>query len=135
MLSAAVVFGLLEVADGLAPSFLTMSLLLVATGAAVLTFTTSANAIVQLGCEAAVRGRVMALYVLVFLGGTPVGAPVVGLVAERYCPRSSLVVGGLVSALSAVVAGLVLARKRGVRFEPTWPGLRVVTQEPVSAER
>ena len=116
MLAAAAVFGLLEVADGLAPSFLTMCLLLVVTGAAVLTFTTSANAIVQLGCEAAVRGRVMSLYVLVFLGGTPVGAPVVGLVAEQYGPRSSLVVGGLVSTASAVVAAVVLARLQGVQL-------------------
>jgi MFS family permease len=125
MLIAAVAFGLLEVADGLAPTFLMMSLLLVATGTAVLIFTTSANAIVQLGCDAAVRGRVMSLYVLVFLGGTPVGAPVVGIVAERYGPRSSLVVGGLVSAVSAVVAGLVLARQRGLRIQPMWPSPRL----------
>lgn len=112
MVLAALVFGALEVVVGLAPTFGSMMLLLVPTGAAVLVFTTTANALVQLGSDPAVRGRVMALYVLVFLGGTPVGAPVVGMVAERYGPRVSLVVGGAVCALSALVAGALLAQRQ-----------------------
>jgi MFS family permease len=112
MVVAALVFGVLEVVVGTAPTFGTMMLLLVPTGAAVLTFTTTANALVQLGSDAAVRGRVMALYVLVFLGGTPLGAPVIGWVAERYGVRVSLVVGGLVCAASALVAGALLARRQ-----------------------
>jgi predicted MFS family arabinose efflux permease len=109
MVGAALAFGVLEVVVGLAPTFTTMLLLLVPTGAAVLLFTTSANALVQLGSAPAVRGRVMSLYVLVFLGGTPVGAPVVGLVAEHFGPRASLTVGGVVCALSALVAAVLLA--------------------------
>lgn len=112
MVLAALVFGALEVVVGLAPTFGSMMLLLVPTGAAVLVFTTTANALVQLGSDPAVRGRVMALYVLVFLGGTPVGAPVVGMVAEQYGPRVSLVVGGAVCALSALVAGALLAQRQ-----------------------
>lgn len=112
MVLAALAFGLLEVLVGLAPTFGSMMAVLVPTGAAVLTFTTTANALVQLGSEPAVRGRVMALYVLVFLGGTPVGAPVIGMVAEQYGPRVSLVVGGLVCAASALVAGAVLAQRQ-----------------------
>jgi MFS family permease len=112
MVLAALVFGALEVVVGLAPTFASMMLLLVPTGAAVLVFTTTANALVQLGSDPAVRGRVMALYVLVFLGGTPVGAPVVGMVAEQYGPRVSLVVGGAVCALSALVAGALLAQRQ-----------------------
>jgi len=111
MLAAALVFGLLEVVVGLAPTFPTMMLLLVPTGMAVLTFTTTTNALVQLGSDAAVRGRVMALYVLVFLGGTPVGAPLVGVVADAWGPRTPLLVGGAVCALSALVAGAVLGRQ------------------------
>ncbi len=112
LFTAALAFGLLEVAVGFAPSYPVTSLLLLPTGAAVLTLTTTANSLVQLGCTPQVRGRVMALYILVFLGGTPVGAPVVGAVAEAYGPRSSLWVGGLVCAVSAVAAALWLRRAR-----------------------
>jgi MFS family permease len=111
MVLAALVFGLLEIAVGLAPTFGSMMVLLVPTGMAVLAFTTSANALVQLGSDPAVRGRVMALYVLVFLGGTPFGAPLVGLVAEHLGPRVSLTVGGAVCAVSAVVAGALLGER------------------------
>jgi len=112
MLVSALVFALLEVVVGLAPTFTTMMLLLVPTGAAVLTFTTSANALVQLGSDAAVRGRVMALYVLVFLGGTPVGAPLVGWVAENLGPRASLTIGGAVCAVSVLVAAALMGERQ-----------------------
>ncbi len=118
MLVAALAFGLLEVMVGLAPSFATMAVLLVPTGIAVLLFTTTANALVQLGSDPSVRGRVMALYVLVFLGGTPVGAPLVGLVAEAFGPRVSLLIGGAVCAISALVAAVFLTRTRGLTLEP-----------------
>lgn len=108
MVGAALAFGVLEVVVGLAPTFASMLVLLVPTGAAVLLFTTTANALVQLGSDPAVRGRVMALYVLVFLGGTPAGAPLIGVVAEHFGPRASLTVGGVVCAVSAVVAAVLL---------------------------
>jgi len=114
---AVLAFGLLEVAVGLAPSYEVMALLLLPTGAAVLTFTTTANSLVQLGSAPEVRGRVMALYILVFLGGTPVGAPLIGALAEAYGPRSSIVLGGIVTALSGLVAALVMTRVRSLRVE------------------
>jgi predicted MFS family arabinose efflux permease len=107
---SALAFGILEVLTGLAPTYFLMAVLLVPTGAAVLTFTTAANATVQLTSAAHMRGRVMALYVLVFLGGTPLGAPVIGGLAEVLGPRSSLLIGGAVSAAAAVVAALYLRR-------------------------
>ena len=118
LFAAVLVFGLLEVAVGLAPTYELMALLLVPTGVAVLTFTTTANAIIQLGSAPQVRGRVMALYILVFLGGTPLGAPLIGALAEAFGPRSSIVVGGLVTALSGVVAAVVMTRIRSLRLEP-----------------
>lgn len=118
LFTAAFVFGLLEVAVGLAPSFTVMALLLVPTGVAVLMFTTTANTLVQLGSEPHVRGRVMALYVLVFLGGTPVGGPLIGGLSEVLGPRTGLLVGGVVTALAAVVGAVVLTRARGLRVEP-----------------
>jgi MFS family permease len=94
-----------------------MALLLLPTGAAVLTFTTTANSLIQLGSAPEVRGRVMALYVLVFLGGTPVGAPLIGALAEAFGPRSGIVVGGLVTAASGLVAAFVMTRVRSLRVE------------------
>jgi MFS family permease len=114
---AVLAFGLLEVLVGLAPTFELMALLLVPTGVAILTFTTTANSIIQLGSAPQVRGRVMALYVLVFLGGTPVGAPLIGALAEAFGPRSSIVAGGVITALSGVVAAVVMTRVRSLRVE------------------
>ncbi|MCW2709743.1 MAG: major facilitator superfamily 1 [Frankiales bacterium] len=118
MLVAALAFGLLEVADGFAPSFWLLAALLVPTGAAVLTFTTTANAIVQLGAEPHVRGRVMALYLVVFIGGTPIGAPLIGLLAEHAGPRSSLWLGGVVCTLSALAAASFFSRRGGIQVQP-----------------
>ncbi|MCW2776547.1 MAG: major facilitator superfamily 1 [Frankiales bacterium] len=112
LFGAALAFGVLEVAVGLAPSYYVMAALLVPTGVAVLTFSTTANTAIQLRVDPDVRGRVMALYVLVFLGGTPLGAPVVGAFAQAYGARSSIVLGGAVTALSAVLAAAWLARRR-----------------------
>jgi len=113
LLLSALAFGILEVAVGLAPSFLVMAVLLVPTGVAVLTFSTTANLLCQLGSAPHLRGRVMALYVLVFLGGTPLGAPLIGAVAQLLGPRSGLLLGGAVSALAAVVgAGYVLRTRQ-----------------------
>jgi MFS family permease len=60
------------------------------------------------------RGRVMGLYMLVFLGGAPLGAPMAGWVAEQFGPRMSLLAGGVISAAAAAVIGLLVARRRGV---------------------
>jgi MFS family permease len=118
LIGAGVAFGLLEVCVGLAPTYWVMAALLVPTGAAVLTFTTTANASVQLGAAPEMRGRVMALYVLVFLGGTPVGAPVIGALAEALGPRSSLLIGGAVSAVGCVLAAVYLQRHAKAAAEP-----------------
>jgi MFS family permease len=118
MLVAALAFGLLEIADGFAPSFWLLAALLVPTGAAVLTFTTTANAIVQLGAEPHVRGRVMALYLVVFIGGTPIGAPLIGLLAEHAGARSSLWLGGVVCTLSALAAASFFSRRGGIQVQP-----------------
>jgi MFS family permease len=118
LFASVVAFGLLEMAVGLAPTYELMALLLVPTGVAVLTFTTTANSTVQLGSAPHVRGRVMALYVLVFMGGTPVGAPLIGALAEAFGPRSSIVLGGAVVAVSGVVAAVVMTRVRRLRLEP-----------------
>jgi len=110
MVGAALAFGLLEIVVGVAPNLLTFSLLLIPTGMAMITFASTANATMQLGAGEEMRGRVMALYSLVFLGGTPFGAPLIGWLAEHFGPRSSLLVGGVASVAATLVAAAVLLR-------------------------
>jgi MFS family permease len=113
LLTAAFAFGLLEIIAGLMPAFWSFLVMLVPTGLAVMLFTTTANSATQLGTAAAVRGRVMGLYMLVFLGGAPLGSPMVGWVAEQFGARMSLISGGVISAVAAVGVALLLARTRG----------------------
>jgi MFS family permease len=111
--AAALVFGVLETLSGLMPTYWSFLALLVPTGLAVLMYTTAANAATQLGVTPQMRGRVMGVYLLVFLGGAPIGSPLVGWVAEQFGARMSLVSGGVISAVAAVVVGLMLARATG----------------------
>jgi MFS family permease len=85
------------------------------TGLALLTFTTAANSATQLGTSADMRGRVMGIYMLVFLGGAPLGAPLSGWVAEQFGPRVSTLSGGLIAVVATVIVAAMLARSRGVR--------------------
>ena len=115
---AAASYGVIEVVAGLMPTYWAFFALLVPFGFATLTFSTAANTTVQLAATPSMRGRVMALYLIVFLGGTPIGAPLVGWIAEVFGPRWSLVTGGVASASAAVLAALYLARKERLRVEP-----------------
>ena len=92
-------------------------MLLVPTGAAALVFSVANNSFVQLGVEPQMRGRVMALYFMCFMGGTPVGAPVIGWIAEHFGAPWGLILGGGVCVVAGLAAGGVLARGRRVRLE------------------
>jgi MFS family permease len=116
LLLAAMAFGLLEILAGSMPGFGATALMLVLVGLAMLTFTTAANSSVQLGVEATMRGRVMALYLMCFLGGTPVGAPIVGWVANTVGPRWGMIGGGLVCMAMAVGMALYLVRRRSLHI-------------------
>jgi len=116
LLMSAVAFGVVEVLSGLMPTYVLFAVMLVPVGLTALTFITAANSIMQLGVEPVMRGRVMALYMAVFFGGTPIGAPLVGAVAEAFGPRWALIIGGVISAGAAAVAGLVLARHQGIEI-------------------
>jgi MFS family permease len=113
---AAMAFGLLELVAGLMPSYLTFGLALIPVGVALMTLMTTANSTMQLTVTPEMRGRVMALYMLVFIGGNPVGAPMVGLLAQEFGGRSPFLVGGAIALLSGIGCGVVLARRR-VRAE------------------
>ncbi|GAA3235864.1 MFS transporter [Dactylosporangium siamense] len=113
VLAAAVLFGGFETLVGFAPTFLTAVLLLLPTGFFMIYFAQAANQRVQLGTDPEFRGRVMALYVLVFLGSTPLGSLIIGWCAERYGPRSGIWIGGLVSVLATFVVAAMQLRKVG----------------------
>jgi MFS family permease len=111
MLTAAAMFALLEIAAGAMPTYDLFLVLLVPTGIALMTFTVAANATMQIGIAPEMRGRVMGLYMLVFLGTNPFGAPAIGWLAEVLGPRSGLIAGGAVSlAAVLVVVAVVMFR-------------------------
>lgn len=114
LFSTGLAFGVFEVLSGLMPTFWTFLILLIPTGLMVISFSTAANAAIQLTVAAEMRGRVMGIYMLVFLGGAPLGAPLAGWVAQVFGPRTSLIAGGAIAVLSAVVIGALLARSRGI---------------------
>ena len=114
LLSAAAIFSVGEVAAGLMPTYLATALVLVPTGLAMLSVTTAANSHIQLGVAPTMRGRVMALYLVCFMGGTPVGAPMIGWLAGTAGPRWGLIGGGLICLLSVLALAGWVARSRGM---------------------
>jgi MFS family permease len=107
-------FGLLEIATGYMPTYWLFLVLLVPTGLTVISLSTAANASVQLNTPADMRGRVMGIYMLVFLGGAPIGSPLTGWVAEQFGTRLALASGGIISVVATVAVGVAVARLRGV---------------------
>jgi MFS family permease len=92
----------LEATLGLMPGYVAFMALLVPVGFAAVTVTTTANALTQLHVDPPLRGRVLSVYFLVLLGGTPIGAPLVGVVSDALGARCTLMLGGAISALSAL---------------------------------
>jgi MFS family permease len=86
-------------------------------GATSIVFVATANSTLQLSSSAHMRGRVMALYGLVFLGSTPIGSLVVGWLAEQYGPRSGLVLAGVGALAAAALAAVSDRRRRGTAAE------------------
>jgi predicted MFS family arabinose efflux permease len=121
LLTGAGIFGLGCALAALTPSYWLFAGALVVIGVAALTLTNTSNSLMQLTTEPAMRGRVMALRVGVALGGTPIGAPIVGWVADTFGPRWALGVGAASGFAAAAVAISVLARQidRPVSRGPT----------------
>jgi MFS family permease len=107
---AAAGFGLLQVAAAFAPDMVLFLVLLGAMGLANLAFQAMANASVQLATDSRLRGRVMGLYMLAFIGGTPLGAPLIGALTSHFGARAGMTVCGAVPALTAVCVAAVRRR-------------------------
>lgn len=107
---AALGFGVFSGIMALAPSYTTYAIASIPVGFCTLTMLTSANAYVQTSTEPEMRGRVMSLYLMVFLGTTPIGSPLVGWISENWGARWSVGVGSI-TALVAATAGMIWARR------------------------
>lgn len=127
LLGAAAAFGISTMIAAASPTPLTVGLVLVPTGVAAMLFLATANSTLQLTSDPAMRGRVMALYGLVFLGSTPLGGPLVGWVSEMWGARVGLALGGAVTLLAAGVAAAATAGRR-------WPRLRSFTVHPTQPD-
>ena len=108
---SALLFGAAELGAAAAPTLLAQALILAPLGAASVTFAAGVNSSLQLEATGPSRGRVMSLYSVVFLGSTPIGAPIVGWLAQSYGPRAGLVLGA-VAALSTGAAATWFLRAR-----------------------
>jgi MFS family permease len=114
----AIASGAASVAVGLAPSAWLAFVVLPLLGAATIAFAITGNSTLQLTAADAMRGRVMALYSVVFLGSTPLGGPLAGLVGETIGPRVGLVGGGAIAIGAGLIGLTALARASSSQGRP-----------------
>jgi MFS family permease len=127
VVGAALGFGLAEGAMALTPTYSTYAIACIPTGLAALTMMTAANATIQMTTPPKMRGRVMSLYMLVFLGVAPIGSPIVGWVGEHYGARWSIGIGAIASVVAALAAALWAIRrgKVAIRYRVHRPYVKV----------
>jgi MFS family permease len=119
----------------LAPTYVLFAIALVPTGLAALTALTTANAMVQTRVDPAMRGRVMALYMAIFMGGTPLGAPLIGWIGDAWGPRWTIAIGTIAVGITLVAVSYWLAKHENVQVtyeSKARPRLRIRTTAPVS---
>jgi len=107
----AVVFGLLEIGSGLAPSYVAYAATLPVLGLVTLLTLTATNASIQLGVDPLRRGRVMSLYIMVLMGSTAIGSPIIGWIGQAMGPRWTLIVGGAVTVIGVLACSMLLRRR------------------------
>lgn len=100
-------FGVFQALDAAAPDLLGFLGLLLCMGAANLAFQAMANASVQLRVDPQVRGRVMGLYLLAFMGGTPIGAPIIGGLTNHFGARAGMLACGLIPIVACIIIVLI----------------------------
>jgi MFS family permease len=132
-------FGIFQAFAGFAPSLMLFLVLLVAMGFINLVCQATANASVQLAVDPEMRGRVMGLYVLAFMGGTPIGAPIIGAITNDYGPRVGMLVCGVIPVLAAAIMAFAMARRSRAasasasHVEPSWEVWETLLQEEALA--
>lgn len=137
------IFGVAAITSAFMPTYWLYAVTLMFTGFAVVTTLTTANGYVQTTTDPTLRGRVLALYMAILMGGMPIGAPIIGWVADTFSPRVAILVGG-VAALVAFAIGAIWTISSGrlrrhedyrfrLRLDETLP-LAVVAPESFSDE-
>lgn len=121
LVGAGTVLGLCSLLLAAAPNIYFAGAVMIPLGMASMLFLTTMNSTLQLNSSDEMRGRVMALYFVLFLGSTPIGAPIIGWVAEAFDPRAALAVGGL-----ATLGAMSYAAMRLLRRSPAPVVARVV---------
>ncbi|MDN4598215.1 MFS transporter [Leifsonia virtsii] len=118
------------------PTYWLFAIALIVIGVSSQTLMTTANGTVQLTTDPKLRGRVMAIYMAIFMGGTPIGAPIVGWVADAFGPRWALGVGAASGFAAALVGVFYLVKYRGmrVRFTGLRPRVTLAPRETVREE-
>jgi MFS family permease len=125
---AAGAFGIAVALAAVMPGPWSFAVVLFFVGLAALTFMTASNSMMQLTTERSMRGRVLALRIAVVMGGTPIGAPLVGWVVDHFGARWALGMGALSGVAAAAVAVVYLVRYRSLSVRRDGIRLRVVTQ-------
>jgi MFS family permease len=124
LLRVTIALGAVMVVCAVAPTLAVEIIVLAVLGGSSVAFLAVANSTLQLASPSAMRGRVMSLWSIAFLGTSPIGAPLVGAIAQHFDPRWAVFVGGIAPILAAVCAWPALRRLPG--------GLRAVAGPPVS---
>ena len=115
LFGSAAIFGVGCALAAIMPNYWLFGLALIVIGVSALTFANSTNSLMQLSTEPAMRGRVMAIRLAIALGCTPIGAPIVGWVADHFGPRWALAVGAASGFAAAIVGIHYFAKHRRLR--------------------
>ncbi len=112
-----VAFAVAEIAAGLMPSYWIFALWLPVMGVCAITMMNALQTTVQMSVDSHMRGRVMALYMMILMGGTPFGAPVIGWVGEAFGARWTLIGGGGATLLAVVAATVWVMRVQHIHVQ------------------
>ncbi len=132
LVAAAFGFGAVALIAAVAPTLPLELAALVPLGAASVTFAAGINSSLQLDADPAMRGRVMALYSIVFLGSAPIGAPITGWLSEAIDPRAGLVLAGVAGLAAAIGARAAFARGSTGTSDRDCEGLRSRSRRPAA---
>jgi MFS family permease len=114
--SGALVFSVILIVVGQMPTYWSFAAMLPLVGLTALTMITTANATIQLTVDPDMRGRVSAIYLMIFMGGTPVGAPLIGVIGAAFGARWTLTGAGIITFVGLLVSLAIYLRSTGKRI-------------------